>query len=87
MNTSIIRYIVGYILKIEAALLLIPSIVAAIYREPEGLCYLSVSALCIFLGVLLSFRKPKIMFLFKRRLCCHILKLDCTQFFGSIPFY
>ena len=56
MNTSIIRYIVGYILKIEAALLLIPSIVAAIYREPEGLCYLSVSALCIFLGVLLSFR-------------------------------
>ena len=59
MNTSIIRYIVGYILKIEAALLLIPSIVAAIYREPEGLCYLSVSALCIFLGVLLSFRKPK----------------------------
>ena len=34
MNTSIIRYIVGYILKIEAALLLIPSIVAAIYREP-----------------------------------------------------
>ena len=36
MNTSIIRYIVGYILKIEAALLLIPSIVAAIYREPEG---------------------------------------------------
>ena len=25
MNTSIIRYIVGYILKIEAALLLIPS--------------------------------------------------------------
>lgn len=82
MNTSIIRYIVGYILKIEAALLLIPSIVAAIYREPEGLCYLSVSALCIFLGVLLSFRKPKNhVFLFKRRLCCHILKLDCTQFF------
>ena len=81
MNTSIIRYIVGYILKIEAALLLIPSIVAAIYREPEGLCYLSVSALCIFLGVLLSFRKPKNHVLFKRRLCCHILKLDCTQFF------
>lgn len=82
MNTSIIRYIVGYILKIEAALLLIPSIVAAIYREPEGLCYLSVSALCIFLGVLLSFSETeKSCFLFKRRLCCHILKLDCTQFF------
>ena len=81
MNTSIIRYIVGYILKIEAALLLIPSIVAAIYREPEGLCYLSVSALCIFLGTPLFPETEKSCFLFKRRLCCHILKLDCTQFF------
>ena len=72
MNTSIIRYIVGYILKIEAALLLIPSIVAAIYREPEGLCYLSVSALCIFLGVLLSFRKPKnhVFYLKEGSGCC-----------------
>ena len=79
MNTSIIRYIVGYILKIEAALLLIPSIVAAIYREPEGLfCFRSVH---------LPWCTPlfpeteKSCFLFKRRLCCHILKLDCTQFF------
>lgn len=36
MNTSIIRYIVGYILKIEAALLLIPSIVAAITANRRG---------------------------------------------------
>ena len=78
MNTSIIRYIVGYILKIEAALLLIPSVVAAIYREPEGFCFRSVH---------LSWCTPlfpeteKSCFLFKRRLCCHILKLDCTQFF------
>jgi len=33
MNTSIIRYIVGYILKIEAALLLIPSIPCPSYIE------------------------------------------------------
>ena len=59
MNTSIIRYIVGYILKIEAALLLIPSIVAAIYREPEGLCYLSVSACASSLVYSSLFRKPK----------------------------
>ncbi|MFR5619943.1 MAG: hypothetical protein ACLTJ5_14340 [Clostridium sp.] len=87
MNTSIIRYIVGYILKIEAALLLIPSVVAAIYREPEGLCYLSVSALCIFLWCTPLFPETeKSCFLFKRRLCCHILKLDCTQFF-LVPFH
>ena len=87
MNTSIIRYIVGYILKIEAALLLIPSIVAAIYREPEGLCYLSVSALCIFLGVLLSFRKPKNhVFYLKEGCVATSLSWIVLSFFGSIPF-
>ena len=86
MNTSIIRYIVGYILKIEAALLLIPSIVAAIYREPEGLCYLSVSALCIFLGVLLSFRKPKNhVFYLKEGCVATSLSWIVLSFFGSIP--
>ena len=45
MNTSIIRYIVGYILKIEAALLLIPSIVAAIYRDVIFLFPLCASSL------------------------------------------
>ena len=84
MNTSIIRYIVGYILKIEAALLLIPSIVAAIYREPEGLCYLSVSALCIFLGVLLSFRKPKNhVFYLKEGCVATSLSWIVLSFFGS----
>ena len=87
MNTSIIRYIVGYILKIEAELLLIPSIVAAIYREPEGLCYLSVSALCIFLGVLLSFRKPKNhVFYLKEGCVATSLSWIVLSFFGSIPF-
>ena len=87
MNTSIIRYIVGYILKIEAALLLIPSVVAAIYREPEGLCYLSVSALCIFLGVLLSFRKPKNhVFYLKEGCVATSLSWIVLSFFGSIPF-
>ena len=82
MNTSIIRYIVGYILKIEAALLLIPSIVAAIYRRTGGVML----SFC-FRSVHLPWCTPlfpkteKSCFLFKRRLCCHILKLDCTQFF------
>ena len=88
MNTSIIRYIVGYILKIEAALLLIPSIVAAIYREPEGLCYLSVSALCIFLGVLLSFRKPKNhVFYLKEGCVATALSWIFLSFFGALPFW
>ena len=39
MNGAMIRYILGYILKIEAGFLLLPCIVAVIYREPEGFSY------------------------------------------------
>lgn len=33
MNTSVIRYLLGYILKLEGFLLLLPCIVAGIYYE------------------------------------------------------
>ena len=33
MNSSIVRYILGHVLKIEAALMVIPVIVGIIYRE------------------------------------------------------
>ena len=33
MNSSIVRYILGHVLKIEAALMVIPVIVGVIYRE------------------------------------------------------
>ena len=37
MNRSIIRYVLGNVLKIEGALMLLPCIVAIIYWEKEGL--------------------------------------------------
>ena len=33
MNKSMIRYILGYILAMQSALMLLPVVVAAIYRE------------------------------------------------------
>ena len=33
MNSSIVRYILGHVLKIEAALMVIPVVVGIIYRE------------------------------------------------------
>ena len=43
MNRSMIGYILGYILKIEAILLLLPCAVGAIYREREILAYLIIA--------------------------------------------
>ena len=45
MNSSIILYILGYVLKIESFLMLLPCVVAIIYREKFGLYYLGVAAL------------------------------------------
>ena len=33
MNSSIIRFVLGYVLKMEAVLMLLPCIVAVLYRE------------------------------------------------------
>ena len=38
MNSSIVRYILGHVLKIEAALMVIPVIVGVIYRENGIMC-------------------------------------------------
>ena len=42
MNRSIIRYILGSVLKIEAAFMLLPCIVAVCYGEKQGFVYLGV---------------------------------------------
>ena len=46
MNSSIVRYILGHVLKIEAALMVIPVIVGVIYREKAISAFLITMALC-----------------------------------------
>ena len=43
MNSSIIRLILGNVLKVEAVLMFLPCLVAIIYAEPVGLYYLGVA--------------------------------------------
>ena len=58
MNTKSIAYILGWILKIEAALMTLPAAAALVYGEREGFAFLLVMALCALCGFLLSGRKP-----------------------------
>lgn len=70
MNRSIIRYLLGQVLKIEAMLLLLPCIMAVVYQEKEGFAYLITAGVCGIVGGLVTIRKPKnTVFLFERRLC------------------
>ena len=59
MNTKSITYILGWILKIEAAFMSLPILTALIYGEEQGWTFVLVMALCLLCGALLTGRKPK----------------------------
>ena len=59
MNYSIVFYIIGWILNFEAAFMVLPTVVALIYRESEVWCFLATMAVCLMVGMLLVRRKPK----------------------------
>ena len=50
MNHSIIIYMLGWIMNIEAALMLIPILTAVVYKEGIISCYAGVAVVCAVLG-------------------------------------
>ena len=70
MNRSIIRYLLGQVLKIEAMLLLLPCIMAVVYQEKRRVCLFDHSRSLWDRGW--SCHNPQTKeysFLFERRLC------------------
>ena len=51
MNREAIRFILGWILNVEGALLLLPTLVAAIYRESCGWTFAATVLLCLAIGI------------------------------------
>ncbi len=88
MNSSIIRFVLGNVLKIEAVLMLLPCLVAVIYREPVGWYYLGVALLCFLPGMLMTHRKPKnLVFYLKEGCVATSLSWIFLSFFGALPFW
>ncbi len=58
MNFSVVRYILGWIMILEAAFMLLPCIVALIYHEQQGLAFLYVLAVSALCGGLIARHKP-----------------------------
>lgn len=87
MNGSIIRYILGYILKIESALLLLPCLTAVIYQEQEGFAYLGVAAICLLIGALATIKKPASFVFYQKEGCvATALSWIVMSIFGCLPF-
>ena len=88
MNSSVVRYTLGQVLKIEAALLLLPCIVALIYKEKTGIFFILVAAMCAFLGVGMTLLKPASnVFYLKEGCIITALSWIFLSFFGALPFY
>ena len=88
MNFSMIRYILGQILKIEGAFLLLPCLTAVIYKEDEGFVYLAVAAIAALLGWLMTVRKPsENVFYLKEGCIATALSWMLLSFIGALPFF
>ncbi len=87
MNTSMIRYVLGHIVKIEGLLMLLPCLVALMYREEQGWSYVLVALLCIVLGVAATVRKPdNHVFYLKEGCVATSLGWILLSLFGCFPF-
>ena len=87
MNYSIIFYIIGWILNLEAAFMLPSCLVALIYQENSGWSLVAAVLLCLLIGLPLVIRKPKnrVFYLregFATTALCWIV-LSCV---GALPF-
>ena len=87
MNISIIRYILGSVLKFEAALMLLPCLAAVNYRETSGFSFVITILLCLAFGFLLSHRRPSsTVFYMKEGFLSVSLSWILLSIFGALPF-
>ena len=59
MNTSMIRLILGHVIRLEGFFLLLPCVIALIYKEDQLSTYLIIAGVCLIIGSLLSHKKAK----------------------------
>lgn len=87
MNTSIVRFILGHVLRIEGALMLLPILTSVIYQESEGKAYILIAILCFALGSLIAWKKPKnTVFYLKEGCATTALSWIMISIFGAFPF-
>ena len=87
MNNSIIRYVLGQVLKVEAMLMLLPCFIALIYQEDEGFAYLIVLICSGIVGIAATYKKPSnTVFYLKEGCVATSLSWIFLSIIGSLPF-
>lgn len=87
MNYSIIRYIIGWVLVLEAVFMLLPCMISVIYQESSGIAFAATAAICAVIGLLMSGRKPKNKNYYAREgFVIVALSWIVMSIFGALPF-
>lgn len=87
MNHKMLRYMIGKMMGVEACLLLLPAFVGLLYKEAEGLSFLVVSFVLLFIFLILGLKKPDNTTIYgKEGLFIAGMSWILWAFFGAIPF-
>ena len=88
MNRSIILHIIGWILTVEAVLLLLPCLIALYYQESSGFCFLLTSTICLIIGVpLIRLKAKNGLFFSKEGFVSVALGWIVLSIMGALPFF
>lgn len=88
MNYSIIRYMLGLVVFLTGVCMLLPCIVAIIFKEGVGLSYLGCAIFCLLLGGFFAWRKPKKTTFFAREgFLVVALSWVLISIIGALPFF
>lgn len=86
MNYSIIRYVLGVVLRFEGIFMIPPAIVGFIYQEKSAYAYVITALICLILGSFLA-KKPKSMVFYATEGFISVsLSWIVLSFFGAMPF-
>lgn len=88
MNSSMVRVILGHVMKIAGVFLMLPCLVALIYGEKEGFAYLIVGICSFLAGILFTLKKAKDKTIYLKEGCVATsLSWIILSIIGALPFY
>lgn len=88
MNIRIVLYFLGWVLNLEAVLMLLPCLVALLYGETHGVYFLVTSVACGIFGWALTHKRPKDSIFYAREGFVSVaLSWIMLSLFGAMPFF
>lgn len=88
MNYSVIKYVLGSVLKFEGLFLCLPMLIGIFSQEKSGYAFMLTTVICLLMGFLLAHKKPEnTVFYALEGFVSVSLSWLVLGFFGALPFW